>query len=1053
MHFYERLKQLRKNANLTQNEFSERVGVHFQTVSKWERGIAEPDISLLGIISGVLSVPLETLLGVEQGEEIFTGDFNAEKMGNAIAEHRRKQGLNQNELAEKVNVSSDTVSKWERGVISPDMQSLTLLSSLLSVPLSKLYFGVEDDAEVINYSTAKPRKNLFWQILAVTCACVLTICLSVGIPLIINLMQNSARNNVSENAFTVDYWVNGGQIEGEYKNTFSGLGDQIILPTPTKSNDVFVGWYLNSDYTGDSVTSVSCTGESISVYAKWQSGAQEVRYELFGGTCENNPTITDKNTIITLSDARKSGYIFLGWFTQKEGGEKYEYVGGDHSRNVTLYARWQKTEQTFSITYTYNGGNLEKANPSLLAYGEVALLNPAQKVGHKFLGWYDNADGNGEAYEWVDGQKDLHLYALFQPICYVITYEYDGVYKQESNPSFVTYGEEIQLNDVIFEGYNFIGWYTSETGGQKIERITPENVISLTTLYARYEPKTYTVTLFADGGIISEKEVETCQITYTYGTVLPLPSALKDEFTFECWVDAEGREFSEMTMYAYGDLVLSARYYRTDGTQIIYEKQGGEPTGTLPEKIIHGTRQQLCSLKKDGFIFLGWNDMSDGSGEYYNLTPISDEKQITLYAIWQEILVNGSSDDFNYVKGATSVTITKYKGQTGEHINVVIPSYIEDLPVSQIGDGQRETSIFGTDYVKLNSLELPLTLRIIDAWSLANIELSQTLIIPSTTTTINENAFSKSFIAIEFEKDSEIKTLQKNALFGAKIKNVLTLPDSLESLESFSLSLSCMGIKLPNKAIRIAPFAFYDECFGAHSIYLPNNINFDLIEENAFGGTENKFICLYSSNAISQSQKQKWGADETHLVGNGVTLVDGDTVTKLDGNEFILPTPTKEGYRFLGWQKPNGAIAGRYYIAQENNLTLTATYESTNNLLGIDKTAPIMLNVGDSIEINFVLAQSVYFEIPQQSTFYKVEFSPLDDYTNVDGVCIGCCSYPLYSSHDLIEIETSLENWYTDIVPALICDKYSSQSFAVRRAKNSCGIAYTLRYKVMVTFY
>jgi hypothetical protein len=35
MHFYERLKQLRKNANLTQNEFSERVGVHFQTVSKW----------------------------------------------------------------------------------------------------------------------------------------------------------------------------------------------------------------------------------------------------------------------------------------------------------------------------------------------------------------------------------------------------------------------------------------------------------------------------------------------------------------------------------------------------------------------------------------------------------------------------------------------------------------------------------------------------------------------------------------------------------------------------------------------------------------------------------------------------------------------------------------------------------------------------------------------------------------------------------------------------------------------------------------------------------
>ncbi|MBQ7224008.1 MAG: helix-turn-helix domain-containing protein [Clostridia bacterium] len=111
MQFYERLKQLRKNANLTQNEFSERVGVHFQTVSKWERGASEPDISLLGIISGVLSVSVETLLEVDQGEQVFTGNFNAEKMGISIAEQRKKQGLNQNELAEKLSVSADIISK------------------------------------------------------------------------------------------------------------------------------------------------------------------------------------------------------------------------------------------------------------------------------------------------------------------------------------------------------------------------------------------------------------------------------------------------------------------------------------------------------------------------------------------------------------------------------------------------------------------------------------------------------------------------------------------------------------------------------------------------------------------------------------------------------------------------------------------------------------------------------------------------------------------------------------------------------------------------------
>ncbi|MBO5214866.1 MAG: InlB B-repeat-containing protein [Clostridia bacterium] len=1055
MQFYERLKQLRKNANLTQNEFSERVGVHFQTVSKWERGASEPDISLLGIISGVLSVSVETLLGVDQGEQVFTGDFNAEKMGISIAEQRKKQGLNQNELAEKLSVSADIISKWERGVTSPDRASLTSLSSLLSVPLSKLYFGVLDDAEVINYATEKKRKNPFWQILAVTCACVLVVCLSVFIPIITNLTQNNSVETVEPVVYTVDFWVNGGQIEGEYESEFTGVGDEISLPTPRKEEDVFVGWYLNSDYSGDSVSSVTCDGKSVSVYAKWQSGECGIRYELGGGTCDGNPTVTNGSDVITLNDAKRNSHIFLGWYTEKNGGEKYEYVGGDHSKNITLYARWQKVEQTFSVTYTYNGGNLEKSNPSSLSYGEVYILNPAQKVGHKFLGWYDDANGEGKAYEWIEGNADLHLYALFEPICYVISYEYDGVYKNESNPSFVTYGEEVELSDVIFEGHNFVGWFTSEEGGQKIERITPENVTSLTTLYARYEPKTYTVTLFANGGIVDEKEVETCYLTYTYGTVLPLPVALKDEYTFECWVDEDGREFSEMTVYAYGDLVLTARYYRTDGTKIIYEKEGGEPTADLPEKIIHGTRQSLCSLTKEGFIFLGWNDKKDGSGEFYTLTPVSDAEQFTLYAIWQEILTNGSSEHFDFVKGATTVTVTKYKGQTGEHIDVVIPSYIEELPVSKIGDGQSAYSIFGEENVKLNSLTLPLTLRTIECNALSNIELTQTLIIPATTIEIKANAFANSFLAVEFAENSELKALTKNAFYSAKIKNVFVIPDSVDVIEGFSLSTSCMGVKLPNKPIRIASFAFYDEDNGAHTVYFPDNIDFDLIEENAFykNGSNSVNYCVYSKKVISEELKRKWGAYETHIVASGVTLVDGDSVTTLDGNEFILPTPQKEGYRFLGWQKPNGAIAGQYYVAKENNLTLTALYESNNDFLGSDKTSPITLNVGDSVEIDLVLAQNVHFFIPDQGMAYQVKVIPLNDYTNVDGSCSGCFSYPVDTALSLIDFATQVTNWYTDFTPTLFCIEEGDQNFAIRRVRNTCGIAYSLRYKVSVTPY
>lgn len=38
--FGERLKSLRKAADITQQELADRVGVHLQTVSKWERGVS-----------------------------------------------------------------------------------------------------------------------------------------------------------------------------------------------------------------------------------------------------------------------------------------------------------------------------------------------------------------------------------------------------------------------------------------------------------------------------------------------------------------------------------------------------------------------------------------------------------------------------------------------------------------------------------------------------------------------------------------------------------------------------------------------------------------------------------------------------------------------------------------------------------------------------------------------------------------------------------------------------------------------------------------------------
>lgn len=57
---------------------------------------------------------------------------------NIIVELRRKNGLSQDELAEKVFVTRQAVSRWETGETVPNTEKLKLLSKLFDVSINTL---------------------------------------------------------------------------------------------------------------------------------------------------------------------------------------------------------------------------------------------------------------------------------------------------------------------------------------------------------------------------------------------------------------------------------------------------------------------------------------------------------------------------------------------------------------------------------------------------------------------------------------------------------------------------------------------------------------------------------------------------------------------------------------------------------------------------------------------------------------------------------------------------------------------------------------------------
>ena len=73
------------------------------------------------------------------------------ELGKKIKYYRNEKAVTQDELAERVFVSRQTISNWENDKSYPDINSILLLSEVLDVPIDNLIKGdVEQMKDEIN---------------------------------------------------------------------------------------------------------------------------------------------------------------------------------------------------------------------------------------------------------------------------------------------------------------------------------------------------------------------------------------------------------------------------------------------------------------------------------------------------------------------------------------------------------------------------------------------------------------------------------------------------------------------------------------------------------------------------------------------------------------------------------------------------------------------------------------------------------------------------------------------------------------------------------------
>ena len=81
-------------------------------------------------------------------------------LGKRIGMLRRQKGLKQEDMAERLGVSPQAVSKWENDQTCPDISLLPRLAELLGVSVDELLSGKREQQPVVQVLPQEQRKPI-----------------------------------------------------------------------------------------------------------------------------------------------------------------------------------------------------------------------------------------------------------------------------------------------------------------------------------------------------------------------------------------------------------------------------------------------------------------------------------------------------------------------------------------------------------------------------------------------------------------------------------------------------------------------------------------------------------------------------------------------------------------------------------------------------------------------------------------------------------------------------------------------------------------------------
>ncbi len=236
---------------------------------------------------------------------------------------------------------------------------------------------------------------------------------------------------VEETDYLITYHLDEGIQNSQNPNGYNINNLPIELKNPTKDGYTFLGWYLNEDFSGVVVTSITQGSKgNLDLYAKWEKDIVEhkISYVLYGGVLpEDAPTSFIEGVGVELVNPEKDGCEFLGWKLSMNSSTYVTSISASVTTDCTLYAIWQKIPVNSEINYRLNGGSLTEDAPLTYTEGVELVLPIPTRVGYDFLGWTLAETSAAYITKISKSQTgDVTVYAQWQEkSTFTITYVYE----------------------------------------------------------------------------------------------------------------------------------------------------------------------------------------------------------------------------------------------------------------------------------------------------------------------------------------------------------------------------------------------------------------------------------------------------------------------------------------------------------------------------------------------------------------------------------------------------------------------------------------------------